>query len=291
MDTLILQDDAVIDLRDDRRIQGQGTPESEWQAWPGLGQIAEMSLDQLVPPGRRCVVVAPHPDDEVLACGGLLAMLAARRRADIEARERSPYLARQQAKGFTRQDDPLLVVGVTDGEASHPGSRMWTPERLAVQRRAERAIGMRRLGWHLLVHAAGLPDGGVTEQEEVLAVHLMGLVRPGDVLLTPWRQDGHPDHEATGRACARVKALTGVAVMEMPVWAWHWAAPGDARVPWDRLRRIALDEPAMAAKRLAIEAHRSQLLADQGRPPVLPLWALDRLLRPFEYVFLPEGDA
>jgi LmbE family N-acetylglucosaminyl deacetylase len=29
------------------------------------------------------------------------------------------------------------------------------------------------------------------------------LLKPGDLLLTTWRGDGHCDHEAAGRACAQ----------------------------------------------------------------------------------------
>ena len=52
--------------------------------------------------GERVVVVAPHPDDEVLAAGGLMRWMACRGRE-------------------------VLVVGVTDGEASHARSARVTP--------------------------------------------------------------------------------------------------------------------------------------------------------------------
>ena len=125
-------------------INGQGTAEAQWQAWPQLHGLPEISLDRLVPAGIRAVVVAPHPDDEVLASGGMLAMLAAR-------------------------GDPLLVVGVTDGDASHPGSARWTPEQLAAFRHAEALAGLAQLGIKPQSYLRlSLPDGRVRSHHALL---------------------------------------------------------------------------------------------------------------------------
>ena len=62
------------------------------------------------------------------------------------------------------------------------------------------------------------------------------------------------------------------------------AMPADARVPWHRMRRLALDADARERKARAIAAHASQLVAtpSERRAAVLPDWALARLLRPLE---------
>ncbi|MCY7307949.1 MAG: PIG-L family deacetylase, partial [Rhodoferax sp.] len=60
----------------ERMIVGSGTLESEWQAWPGLDRLPQTTILELVPQSARTVIISPHPDDEVLATGGLLAMLA-----------------------------------------------------------------------------------------------------------------------------------------------------------------------------------------------------------------------
>ena len=57
-----------------RLIQGSGTAETAWRAWLKSRGISTRGLGEWLPRSARLVVVAPHPDDEVLACGGLVAM-------------------------------------------------------------------------------------------------------------------------------------------------------------------------------------------------------------------------
>lgn len=243
---------------------GNGTPLSLWQASTALAQVAPIARAELVPPGTRLVVVAPHPDDEVLGCGGLLSAFGGREHA-------------------------LLLVSVTDGEGSHPGSLAWPGERLRVQRPLESqaalaALGLapERIAWQRL----HLPDSAVGEHERGLAHALVRCLRPGDRLLTTWRLDGHCDHEAVGRASAQAAQTMGAHLIEVPIWAWHWARPDDPRLPWRRARKVALSPQQLALKRAAIAAHASQLQADGEQPPVLSETTLQRLLQPFELVFL-----
>ena len=250
---------------EDRTIHGQGTPERAWRGWDGLRALAPIAIDELAPPGARIVVVAPHPDDEVLGCGGALAQLA-------------------------QTGHEIVVVGVTDGEGSHPGSATWTPASLARQRRAERQEGLARLGVHAPARALGVADGHVAQAQAAIAARLCEWLLPRDVLFATWRLDGHPDHEAAGRAAAVAASQTGCRLWEVPVWMWHWSAPADTRVPWSRLRRLTLDADARQRKSRAITAHGSQLVETpaEARAPVLPDWALARLLRPFEVFIEPE---
>ncbi len=64
------------------------------------------------------LVLAPHPDDESLGCGGLIAQ------ADVAGR-------------------PPTVTILTDGAGSHPNLRDWPPEPLRALREQEalRALG------------------------------------------------------------------------------------------------------------------------------------------------------
>jgi LmbE family N-acetylglucosaminyl deacetylase len=180
------------------------------------------------------------------------------------------------------------VVAVTDGEASHPQSAVYSQETLAAIRRAETDAALYQLGLDAaLIHRLGQPDGGI--DEPALSRALLPLLWPGRWCLTTWRRDGHPDHEAVGRASAAACARTGARLLEYPVWMWHWAGPGDRRVPWERVRRIDLPPPIQQRKRAAMAEFRSQtepLGPEPADAPILPPAVLTRFQRRFETVLV-----
>lgn len=244
-------------------FEGPATAPADWQHSAHLSRATWITPAQLCPPGRRLVVVAPHPDDEILACGGLLASLRGRER-------------------------DLLLISVTDGEGSHPGSQQWTEHRLRRQRPQESRHALQRLGLDLQLldwRRLGLKDTAVARDEAYLVNHLTQLLKPGDQLLCTWRGDGHADHEAVGRACAQAAQARDVQLLEVPVWAWYWAQPEDSRLPWERACKLQLDADALQRKQHAIAAHTSQMETDDDRPPVLPAATLECLMQPFELVF------
>lgn len=245
-----------MDLVSDRLIAGAGTPAEQWQAWETEHPPAPIAVDALVPLGHRAVVVAPHPDDEVLGTGGLLMQLSQAGRE-------------------------ILLVAATDGEASHPGSARWPAPLLAQTRAQESAAALAVLRVHAAPLRLGLPDGGLAAQEAGLRASLLRCIQPRDVVFVPWRWDGHPDHEAVTHAAFGAARVKGARVVEVPIWGWHWCSPGDPRLPWERARTVVLSAAQLQAKRLAIQQFRSQLDPDAstGRPPILPAHVIDRLLR------------
>jgi LmbE family N-acetylglucosaminyl deacetylase len=240
-------------------IDAPGTDERSWASWPWLGTLAGPGLAGAgLARVRNAVIVAAHPDDEVLGAGGLISMLAASR-------------AR------------LRLVAVTDGERSHAGHG--SPAALARRRTAETGTALRALGAQgTEVIRLGLPDSGVARREDELAKTLAPLVAGFDLCLAPWERDLHPDHEAAGRA-ARL-AASGV-FYSYPVWMWHWAAPGDPRVPWDRALRVPLPPRTAGRKRAAITCFASQT-EDRGHGlgPVLSPGMIAHFTRAME-VLLP----
>jgi LmbE family N-acetylglucosaminyl deacetylase len=184
-------------------------------------------------------VVAPHPDDEVLGAGGLVARRARDRR-------------------------PVEILSLTDGEAAFGGAdpalgRLRHEEML----RALRALGSEEPR----VHRCGLPDGALGDHEADLVEHVARRVRPGDLLVAPVEWDGHPDHDAAGRACRRVARERGVDLRSYAIWAWHRRTPREllSRQPV----RLSLDATQRRAKRDALRCHASQL-GMAGREPILP---------------------
>lgn len=239
----------------DRQISGAGTPEADWRRHPAWAALPSAPVRSLVPAAARLVVCAPHPDDEILPCGGLLAAAA-----DL--------------------GHPILILAITDGEASHGPSSVWS-ERLREGRPRETADALRRLEIDAEVRRLRFPDGGLALREDALAETLRSLIRSGDVVLAPWRWDGHPDHEATARAAAK----TGCTLLETPIWGWHWARPAEAIFPWASAVRFDLGEGLHRRKLAAIAAFTSQLEPAGGRPPVLAESTLRRFRRREEVFF------
>jgi LmbE family N-acetylglucosaminyl deacetylase len=228
------------DLIEPNLIDRPGTGEYAWDSWPELRQLP--AVDPRTWPSA--VVVAAHPDDEVLGVGGTMAILAA-----AGARVR--------------------LVAVTDGEGSHPDA---DPAVIARTRIAETAAALGLLGASgIEVVRLGFPDTGLAGREEELAGALGAQCAGFGVCLAPWEADAHADHEAAGRAAWRAARLAGAEVLTYPIWMWHWAEPGDRRVPWHRACQVRLATSVAARKQDAIGAFASQLTdRGPGTGPVLP---------------------
>jgi LmbE family N-acetylglucosaminyl deacetylase len=226
--------------------------------------------------GRPLLVLAPHPDDESLGCGGLLAAAFAGAGAG-------------PASG-------AHVVAMTDGAASHPGSADWPAPRLAALRRDEMARAVAALGGggadlsHL-----DLPDGAMATRDPapVAAVIAAMVDRLGAAtVLAPSAVDAHADHKATARVAALVQAQRPeVRLLTYPVWSrWDEADVVAAHAP---ARALRLDiGPWRAAKRRAIDCHQSQLGAVVHDDPagfVLDPRFVDLFMREDE-LFFEEGS-
>ena len=166
-------------------------------------------------PGASVLAIAPHPDDESLGCGGLLACLAAQGRA-------------------------IHVVFVTDGSASHTGSPTWPRARLAAQRETEACTALSRLGLgdqprtFLRLRDSAMPTPGSATYRTACATlaAIVGALNPGLALL-PWRRDPHCDHRAAWRLASEAIAAAGrpTTILEYAVWLDELGGAGDAPRP------------------------------------------------------------
>lgn len=227
------------------------------------------SLDEIIG-GATALVLAPHPDDESLGCGGLIAEACANGR-------------------------PPAVVVLTDGAMSHPSSRSHPASRLRALRRAEARTAVAALGLGSeRLHFLDIPDGRAPHggpDMEAAAARVADLARAykAGTILATWEHDPHADHVAAqviARAAAR---SVGARVVSYPVWGW--ALPRRARLPVASVTGARLDIVRhLPAKRRAIAAHESQhsgLIADDPQGFRLPKSLLSAVDRPFE-VFLFE---
>jgi len=218
------------------------------------------------------LVVAPHPDDESMGCGGLMALLRTRR-------------------------IPVFVLLLSDGEMSHPGSRAWSPAARAALRRLEftQALAALNLEPQAML-ALGLPDGALPGCEEpgfaaaVTAVERCMRSHPHQTLLVPWRRDPHADHRA-GSAIARA-ANAGLThpmrVLEYGVWMAERGSADDLPCDGEAIH-WQLDIRAVVERKLAaLAAHRSQCgdaIFDDPLGFTLPLAMRMRCADPREVFF------
>jgi LmbE family N-acetylglucosaminyl deacetylase len=237
-------------------IEAPGTTERAWRRWPALHRCPVLD----VAAWASAVVLAAHPDDEVLGAGGVISLLA-------------------------RSGSRLRLVAVTDGEASHPGHG--DPAALARRRAQERAEALAALGAaDAEVRRLGLPDSGLAGREHEIAAAIGDLAAGFDVCLAPWEGDVHGDHEAVGRAARRL----GKTIF-YPVWMWHWARPADPRVPWRQAVRVPLPAAVAERKRAAVRCFASQLEPRaHAAGPVLPAGFVEHFTRDHEVLF-PAGSS
>lgn len=198
---------------------------------------------------RTAVVVAPHPDDETLGCGAVI--------------------ARKRAQGTD-----VVVVVVTDGRHSHR-SQVLSPDRLAQVRAEEVRAACATLGVHpSCLHLLGFEEASLGHRVEAVAERLLRIiqeVRPDDVLTT-CGADWHVDHQAVSVATRAAVAASGCRprLLEYPIWWWvdgPWPTGSRLR-PWryvadplraSRARAVTVrTEAFLATKRAALLEYRSQ---------------------------------
>ena len=186
--------------------------------------------------GAPIVVLAPHPDDESLGCGALLA--------------------------HAFENHGAHVVCMTDGGGSHPASADWPADRIAMMRWQELSHAIVRLGGMPTdMSWLGHPDGwlGTRDPESIVAdIVAVCRARGARHLFAPAPEDHHEDHRTTARiAMAVARAIPGLRLFSYPVWS-RWDDP-------ELLDHVAARHPVAlepstwgARKRSAIAAHRTQ---------------------------------
>ena len=190
----------------------------------------------------RVLVVAPHPDDETLGCGGLIARLIGR-------------------------GSIVHTVFLTDGGASHRGSPTWPRARLAALREREAIEALAALGagdsprTFLRLPDAAMPAEGsaawAAARDTIAAI--VSELRP-DLAILPWRRDPHCDHRDGFRLAdaALREANVDPPILEYAIWLDELGAAGDFPAAGE-VQEVRVDiAAASASKRRALAAHRSQ---------------------------------
>ncbi|WP_105034478.1 bifunctional PIG-L family deacetylase/class I SAM-dependent methyltransferase [Cryobacterium aureum] len=210
-----------------------GTPEKAWEAAHLPDRFSALGLDTL----QRLIVVSAHPDDESLGVGGLIAHVA--------------------GLGL-----PIVVIVLSNGEASHPQSQTHDPARLAQIRRIEVTDALAQLAPNAQIHLLELPDGKLAEHVAIAQgaiAEAIGDAGDSTWVVAPWRADGHPDHAAASAAAQRAVWQRRARLFEYPIWAWHWSSPVDPVWSAETVRLFQLKPDERKAKARALALHRSQV--------------------------------
>lgn len=189
----------------------------------------------------RLCVVAPHPDDETIACGLLIQqVLAAGGEVEIwllTAGDNNPWPQRWLERRLR----------IDQAGRQRWGSRRQQEMRLAMQRLGLPPAALRELGW---------PDLGVTDlllrDGAATAASLTAALRrfAPTMVAMPALEDRHPDHAAA-------HVLMRLALRPLPqLPAWTYLVHGPARQSGVALAGSAAQ---LDRKLQALEAHRSQL--------------------------------
>ena len=221
-------------------------------------------LDHLVGAGG-VVVVAPHPDDESLGCGGLIA-------------------------SAVRAGRPVRLIVVSDGCGSHTASRLYPPATLRALREQETLDAAAILGLapdavrFLQLPDAAVPRAGLEAEAAAAAIAATANEIGSTTILVTWRHDPHCDHEAAAEIVDLVRdRRPGIRILAYPVWGWTLAPEAEIESP---ARLLRLDVGAeRETKRRAVMAHRSQttdLIGDDPTGFRLTGEMIDRLCGPYE---------
>jgi LmbE family N-acetylglucosaminyl deacetylase len=209
--------------------------------------------ERLGEPGACLLVVAPHPDDESLAAGGLI-----QRALAMGARVHIVFATDGDNNPWPQR---LLETRIRIGARER--------ERWASRRRGEADQALRELGAEsAMVHRLGWPDGGVTwklvDQTAASIAQWRAILREiaPTLMVLPDLADGHPDHSALHVLIELV--LNGMPEANRPQCLCYLL---HGRAGLDPARQVSfeLEEAEQARKRKAIHAHRSQMALSRGR--------------------------
>lgn len=231
-----------------------------------------LAVEQLGKQLGPTLILAPHPDDEALGCGGLILYLR-------------------------EQNIPTWICFMTSGDASHPHSVSHPPNILSALREQEALESCKILGVEPEnVIFLQLPDSLLSQMEEPKKESIISQLTETlkefktTSLFLPWRRDPHQDHMATynlGRLAAE-GADGEIQLVEYPIWLWKNSEAED----WPREKEVEIYrlniKGKVPTKQRAIEAHRSQtsdLILDDPEGFQLNEDLLSPFLTPYEYFF------
>ena len=215
-----------------------GTSERTWLRGTPWASLGHLDVEALAARYSRVVVVAAHPDDETLAVGAFLAMLADAGLAVDVALVTDGEGSHSAATGLTfevvrevrrREFDDAL--GVLLGGALGRVERLALPDGRVADHRAELAAALERVVRVTAAEASTVSDqspsravgrddaatdGTSTVTPSMTPVRGSGTERV--LVVAPAEADAHIDHDTCGAVARDVAAQLGAACVSYPLW-------------------------------------------------------------------------
>jgi LmbE family N-acetylglucosaminyl deacetylase len=189
--------------------------------------------------GGTPVILAPHPDDEVIGCGTLL-------------------VAAAQAG-----TEPAILF-VTDGSGSHPNSRTFPRDALIALRQREACeateiLGVKRERLHFLgIRDTAAPHEGPELAAAVDRVVAIAAAYEKPVIFAPWIHDPHGDHEAVSRMAGF--AARALAARHLSYLVWGWTLPSKRALNSVKIAGWRFHKTGAKSQKLrALAAYKSQI--------------------------------
>lgn len=185
------------------------------------------------------IIIAPHPDDEVFGCGGLIARLV--------SEDHNPH-----------------VIVLTGGGGSHRGCCSTSESDIISARRklthkAMSALGLPESNIHELDFSDGhISEGNAAEKKKLES--LISEINP-DVILVPHHGEGWSDHLAALNLGIEL-AGEDTEVYEYCVWMWYYR---QKNLDWKNAYVLKMTEAEHQKKLEAIKTYHS-VLAPCGKP-------------------------
>lgn len=232
-----------------------------------LESLPLRSADEVFADCEGAVVVAPHPDDETLGCGGAIALL--------------------QQRAI-----PVHILVISDGTQSHPHSQLYPAAKLRALREAETCAAAQKLGLSTAAVTflrwpdTAVPHPGHSDFPAAVDDCRHSLLRHSPtIVFVPWQQDQHCDHQATWKIvqCALSDVARPPRQLVYSIWGSR-AAGLPALPPGESGWRLDIHS-VEGLKRAAAMAHQSQttnLIADDPTGFRLTPTMLNNLIQPWE---------
>lgn len=239
----------------------------------------------------RVLVVSPHPDDESLCCGSLIA--TARRagaqvsvvwitsgggfrlNAMVVQKKARPKNADMRALARRRIDEAQNAAQALGVDAQHQYF-LGYPDRGVLKLLMDnyrspyrsKYTGVDAVPWEQALSPGSPYEGAAMERDFAL---VLDRVRP-TLVLAPSPYDSHPDHRGTGILAIRLLGARGQ-MDRLKYWIVHggraWPSPRGlnatlpqtppprgAKLPWEQ---YPVDAEAREAKRVALREHETQI--------------------------------